>query len=149
MSTLGGSDLGEVDSRHPTQPEVLAACGEGLAAGRLLLPYCAACGAFLNQWFNHCARHWSAPVEIREAAPEGTIWSWVRYHRQYRLPLNQQAPYVVLCVDLDNGPRIYGNLADDGVVVPSRGIRVRLNTELTAETSTSCSSPSDPSRRAR
>jgi uncharacterized protein len=122
----------EVRAGHLTQPEVLAACADGLVAGRLLLPYCAPCGVFLHQWFNRCSEHWSVPIEIREVPGEGTIWSWVRYHRQYRLPSDQQAPYVVVCIDLDTGPRTYANLADGGHVTPGRGVRVHFNGDLSS-----------------
>lgn len=121
-----------ISSAHPTQPEVLAAYTDGLANGRLFLPYCEPCGRFLHHWFSHCSKHWSVPVEVKEATGTGTVWSWVRYHRQYRLPSNQLAPYFVLCLDLDDGPRTYASLGNEASLVPVRGMRASLNHEATS-----------------
>jgi uncharacterized OB-fold protein len=51
------------------------------------------------------------------------VVSWVRYHRGYLPEFAALVPYVVLCVELAEGPRIFGRLAGDGVA-PRIGMSV-------------------------
>lgn len=38
--------------------------------------------------------------------------SWVRYHRSYLPQFERLVPYFVVCAQLEEGPRIFGRLAD-------------------------------------
>jgi len=91
---------------------------EGLRERRLLLPRCAECararfpiapvcpycGATAHAWEPLCGR--------------GTIHSWVRYQRSYLPEFEPLMPYVVLTVELEEGPRIYGLLRDTHSPLP-------------------------------
>jgi uncharacterized OB-fold protein len=60
-------------------------------------PYCA------------CPEHSWAELDGR-----GTVHSWVRYHRAFAPAFEALVPYVVLSVQLDAGPRMFGRLASGG-----------------------------------
>jgi uncharacterized OB-fold protein len=56
------------------------------------------------------------------------VHSWIRYHRTYLPQFEPLLPYVVLCVTLVEGPRIFGRLvdADRGGPDPSPGMPVEV-----------------------
>lgn len=84
-----------------------------LAAGRLLLPRCRACG---RQFFPplpacpHCA---SEKIEYVESDGRGSVYSWVRVHRTLDPDFADQAPYVIVAVDIEGGGRAMARLLGD------------------------------------
>lgn len=105
---------------------------EALARGELRLQACAVCGR-LRPWVApacpHCrARDW----QWRAVRGTGRVVSWVRYHRAYLDALKPLVPYVVLCVELDEGVRMFGRLAAQGVE-PTAGMRVSAIVERWAD----------------
>ena len=93
---------------HPS-PESLP-FWEGARAGKLILPRCNACGRF---WFppsQRCRHCLSADFAWRECAGEGRIYSFVVYHRLYHPGFENDVPYVVGIVELDEGPRLLTNI---------------------------------------
>jgi hypothetical protein len=85
---------------------------DGLAAGRLMLqrcarcrrlrfppgPVCPACGCDEQRWEDHDG--------------VATLHSWIRYHRAYLPEYEPLVPYVVVCAQLRDGPRMFGRLCD-------------------------------------
>jgi uncharacterized OB-fold protein len=114
--------------------EVAERYESGLAEGRLVLPFCAGCDVYLPPWISRCASHWSDGVELLEVAGAARIWSWVVYHRQYGLPVDLIAPYTVVSVDLDRGPRLHGVLHAPEGFDPKRGVEVDVDADTTART---------------
>jgi uncharacterized OB-fold protein len=83
---------------------------EGAKAHRLLLPRCNACGRF---WFppsRRCVHCLSADFTWVESGGAGRIYSFVVFHRVYHPAFEQDVPYAVAIVELDEGPRLLANI---------------------------------------
>ena len=93
---------------------VLQRC-EGCARARFpVAPVCPHCGASAHSW--------------QQLSGAGTVHSWVRYQRSYLPQFELLMPYEVLCVSLNDGPRVFGRLADAGEP-PSIGMAVQALVE--------------------
>jgi uncharacterized OB-fold protein len=77
-------------------------------------PVCPACGFDKHRW----ERHGGA----------ATVHSWIRYHRAYLPEYEPLMPYVVVCAQLQDGPRMFGRLCDAGVE-PAFGMRLQAIVE--------------------
>ena len=99
-----------------------------LAEGRLLLQRCTACGHARYPVAPACPRCGARDARWDELAGTGSVHSWIRYRRGYLPEFEPLMPYVVLCVALDDGPRMFGRLAAaEGD--PAVGDRVRTIVE--------------------
>jgi hypothetical protein len=56
---------------------------------------------------------------------EGRVISWVRFHKVYHPAFEGSAPYVVVFVELKEGPRLIGNLVA-GSAETSTGMKVSV-----------------------
>ncbi len=83
---------------------------EATRQGRLELPRCDHCGTFhtyFEPWCNHCGKegvHWE------ELKGHGRIWANCRFHKAYFPGFQEEAPYNVAIVELDEGPRLMTNI---------------------------------------
>jgi len=100
----------------------------GLAEGRLRLQRCTACGHARYPVAPACPRCATSGGRWDELAGTGSVHSWIRYRRSYLPEFEPLMPYVVLCVALDDGPRMVGRLARAGGD-PAIGGRVRAVVE--------------------
>jgi uncharacterized OB-fold protein len=83
---------------------------EGAKAKKLMLQRCKACGRF---WFppsQRCRHCLSPDFAWQEVSGEGRICSFVVFHRVYHPAFENDVPYVVAIVALDEGPRLLSNL---------------------------------------
>jgi uncharacterized OB-fold protein len=101
---------------------------EHLRAGRLALQQCAGCARLRYPVGPVCPYCSATSDEWRELSGRGTVHSWIRYHKCYVPELEPLMPYVVLSVELDEGARIFGRLADSDVE-PAVGMRVEAIVE--------------------
>jgi len=95
---------------------------EGAREKKLLLQHCRSCGEF---WFPpsaHCRRCLSQDFAWEEVSGHGRIYSFVVYHRNYHPAFEDELPYVVAIIELDEGPRLLSNI----VGVPSQDVRCDL-----------------------
>jgi uncharacterized OB-fold protein len=60
---------------------------------------------------------------MRPTNATGRVYTWVTTHRPLGVDLGVAPPYTTVIVDLTEGARIYGRLAN--AVVPTAGMRVR------------------------
>jgi uncharacterized OB-fold protein len=86
-----------------------------LKVGRLALQRCSACGRHRHPIAPVCPYCGASPYEWVVSNGKGLVVSWVRYPRSYLREFEQLVPYVVLCVELSEGVRLFGRLATDGV----------------------------------
>jgi hypothetical protein len=95
---------------------------EGAREKKLLLQHCRSCGEF---WFppsarcRHCLSHNFAWEEV---SGQGRIYSFVVYHRHYHPAFEDELPYVVAIIELDEGPRLLSNIVGG----PSQDVRCDL-----------------------
>ena len=89
--------------------------GERCARARFpVAPVCPHCGAGAHSW--------------ARLSGAGIVHSWVRYQRGYLPEFEPLMPYEVLCVSLQDGPRVFGRLLGGGEP-PSVGMAVQAIVE--------------------
>lgn len=93
------------------------------AEGRLLLQRCDACGTQRFPLWERCVDCWSTDWSWAEASGRGTLFSWGRMHRIYHPGFEEEVPYVVAIVELEEGPRIETRLVN---VPPDAEIRAGI-----------------------
>jgi uncharacterized OB-fold protein len=74
------------------------------------LSYCGACDTFMPAWIDRCSTDPAHAVEDVAASGRGTLWTWATYVRQYAMPNELRAPYVVGHIQLEEGPKVNGLL---------------------------------------
>jgi uncharacterized OB-fold protein len=79
-----------------------------LAAGELRLQRCAACSTWRHPPRIRCAHCGSRAVTWERASGRGHVFSWTVTHRAVDPAFTP--PYAILVVELEEGPRLVGNL---------------------------------------
>jgi len=79
-----------------------------LARGELRLQRCAACGTWRHPPRHRCAACGSRAATWERASGRGRIYSWTVTHQA--LDPAFDPPYAVVVVELDEGPRLVGNV---------------------------------------
>lgn len=79
---------------------------------KLLMPRCDACGTVAFPPTVACRTCSATAFTWTEMSGNGTIYSFVVYHRVYHPAFAEKVPYVVAVIDLDEGPRIISNVVD-------------------------------------
>ncbi len=79
---------------------------EGLADGVVRLQRCRDCGRAQHHARALCRWCWSEALDWEQAAGTGRIWTWTVVHRPGHPAWSAEAPYAVLLVELDEGPRM-------------------------------------------
>jgi uncharacterized OB-fold protein len=79
-----------------------------LARGELRLQRCTACGTWRHPPRHRCARCGSVDVAWDAAAGAGRVFSWTVTHRAVDPAF--VPPYAIVIVELDEGPRLVGNV---------------------------------------
>lgn len=103
---------------------------DGLATGVLRYERCGACGrASTGQRFA-CTACGSARLAWHDAAGTGTVWSASTVHRAPTDAWRAEAPYTLVLVTLDEGPRVMAH-GVPGLVI---GQRVRAEPVVLAGT---------------
>ena len=77
-----------------------------------MLQCCSHCGRSRSHVGPVCPYCGGESASWQEAGGSGAVHSWIRYQRSYLPEFEPLLPYVVLCVALDEGPRIFGRLVD-------------------------------------
>jgi hypothetical protein len=79
-----------------------------LARGELRLQRCGACGAFRHPPRHRCAACGSLAATWHRASGRGRVFSWTVTHRPVDPAFSP--PYAVVVAELDEGPRLVGNV---------------------------------------
>jgi len=103
-----------------------------LKAGVLVLQHCGNCGRRRYPIAPVCPYCGGSSFDWAPCAGTGVVVSWVRYPRSYLREFESLVPYVVLCVELSEGPRMFGRLADRDVE-PRIGMKVQTIIERWAD----------------
>ena len=77
---------------------------------KLSLPRCNACGHY---WFPpsaSCPHCLSTDFAFTPVSGQGKVFSFVTFHRVYHPAFEQEVPYVVALVELEEGPRLLTNI---------------------------------------
>ena len=76
----------------------------------LRLQRCQRCARFWYPFGPVCPFCWSREYEWALLSGHGTVTSWVVFHQIYFQAFVDEAPYAVVQVELDEGPRLLSNL---------------------------------------
>jgi uncharacterized OB-fold protein len=79
-----------------------------LARGELRLQRCASCGAWRHPPRHRCAHCTSSAASWEPVSGRGRVYSWTVTHRAVDPAFTP--PYAILVVELEEGPRLVGNL---------------------------------------
>ncbi len=77
-----------------------------------MLRRCAGCGRARHPPAPVCPYCLCAAADWSEVPGTGHVHSWIRYRRAYLPEYEPLMPYVVVCAELDDGPRLFGRLCD-------------------------------------
>lgn len=101
---------------------------QALGSGSLELQACADCGRVRHPVAPACPYCTATGFRWTPVSATGRVFSWVRYRKCYLPEFESLMPYVVVYVELDAGPRLFGRLLD-ARAEPRSGLRVRLVAE--------------------
>ena len=105
---------------------------EAAARGELLIQRCPACGNRQHYPRAVCTTCGETP-EWEQASGRGTIYTFTVIRQNYARPFRDELPYVVAMVDLEEGPRLMGNVTGCEVDDVHIGMPVEMHTEVAAE----------------
>jgi hypothetical protein len=83
------------------------------AEGRLVVQKCDNCGYLRWPPGPLCPECQALGGTWTEVRPTGTLWSVATYHRALDPAFAGQVPYTVALVELDDGPRMYGQISGE------------------------------------
>lgn len=98
------------DTTDPLTAPFWAAAHEG----RLAAQRCASCGAVRWQPATICPECLTTGGTWTDLAGTGTIYSYTVYHRAMNPKFKDAVPYTVAMIELDEGIRMIGMIADAG-----------------------------------
>lgn len=99
-----------------------AAFRAGLAAGDVLVQCCVDCGRHRFPPLPACPFCGATDAAVVTASGTGTVYSFVRVHRSPSGGFDDQTPYTVATVQLDEGARMFARIEPEPVTI---GTRVR------------------------
>src|SRR5579883_1947508 len=104
-----------------------------VAAGRLHLQRCGACGRFRFPVSPRCPACFSPDWAWQPVSGRGVVSSWVVFHRSYYEAFADRLPYAVVQVELEEGPRLTANLLDAAPGELRIGLPVEVAYEAVAD----------------
>lgn len=105
---------------------------DGAREGRLMIQACSDCGTLRYPFSTLCAHCHSTEALWRQVSGKGVVWSWCVFHRVYFKGFENEMPYSVVLVDLDEGVKLYSNLID----VPQNQLRIGMRVRARFEAAT-------------
>ena len=94
---------------------------------KLAIPHCKSCGHY---WFppsQRCTSCLSADMEWAEVSGRGKVYSFVTFHRVFHPAFEEEVPYVVALVELEEGPRMLTNV----IGIPPEEVRCEMKVKVT------------------
>lgn len=102
--------FGAIEKPLPRPTEDSAPFWEAAFKGELRMQQCGSCGHVRFPPSLQCPRCLSDDATWARMSGRGRIYSWVVVHQSQHPAFNPDAPYNVVIVELDEGPRLHGNL---------------------------------------
>jgi uncharacterized OB-fold protein len=102
---------------------------QGCNEGRLQYQRCAACGQAQFYPRSVCANCQSGSLSTEESGRRGTVHSFTIVHRSANRSFDQDAPFVLALIDLDEGFRMMTNIVGEGRLAASIGAPVNITFE--------------------
>jgi uncharacterized OB-fold protein len=120
------NDLRVVPNPVGLNAEFYAHC----AAGELRFQRCRACNAWRHPPRHRCAACGSPEWSWERSSGRGRVFSWTVTHQALDPAYADELPYAVVVVELEEGPRLVGNLrgADPAGLTLDLPVEVELET---------------------
>jgi uncharacterized OB-fold protein len=93
---------------------------DGARRGKIRMQKCGGCGHIRYPISHVCPKCLSYDFEWNDLSGRGKVFSYVVFHQLYNKAFEKDLPYNVALVQLDEGPRMYGNI----VGVPNDDVKV-------------------------
>ena len=106
---------------------------EGLAAGRLMLQRCAACGRIRHYPRPLCDACHAFDADWVAASGDASVHSWTVAHHPYHPAFRGELPYTLVTADLPEGVRLVAQLRDAGPEALRLGAPLRIGIEENGE----------------
>jgi uncharacterized OB-fold protein len=103
------------------------------AAGELRFQRCSACGEWRHPPRYRCAACGSGDWTWERSGGRGRVFSWTVTHQVLDPAYADEAPYAVVVVELDEGPRVVGNLRELAPNALTLDLPVEVEFELVAD----------------
>jgi uncharacterized OB-fold protein len=103
------------------------------AAGELRFQRCRACGAWRHPPRYRCAACGSGEWSWERSTGRGEVFSWTVTHQALDPAYADELPYAVVVVELEEGPRLVGNLRGLAPAGLELGLAVEVEFELVAD----------------
>jgi uncharacterized OB-fold protein len=104
-------EVGEWAKPLPLLDNVNEEYWQAARAGRLLIQECTECGH--RQWYPRAmCTQCAAEVEWLETTGRGTVHTFTVIRQQGLPPFRDELPYVIVMVELDEGPMVFGSMPD-------------------------------------
>jgi len=111
----------------PPGSEATAAYWSATRSRTLVLQRCRDCGRLVHHPREACPFCLSLDLAWHGSAGEGTIHAVSVHHRAFEAMDQEDCPYVVAFIDLDDGVRFLSNVVGPGRLGAAVGDRVRLS----------------------
>lgn len=85
---------------------------EGCKRGKLRMQKCGGCGHIRYPVGHACPRCLSYVFEWTDLSGRGEVFSYIVFYQLYNKAFEQDIPYNVALVQLEEGPRMYSNVVD-------------------------------------
>jgi len=83
---------------------------DATANGKLMIKRCRSCARAYFYPRDHCPKCWSTDTEWIEASGRATVYTFTVVYQNDLPPFRDRVPYVVACVDLEEGVRMTTNI---------------------------------------
>lgn len=109
MTSRDPTASAQLPTVEPTATPEDAPFWKAAADGRLVLPRCGACSAYI--WYPRaiCPLCQSTDITWVPGSGQGTVYSFTVPYRAYG-PFKDETPYVIAYVELEEGPRVLTNI---------------------------------------
>jgi uncharacterized protein len=124
--TPGGAGSAAEAPQAPVVNDLNRPFWDGCAAGELRLQVCRACGHIRYPISEICPRCLSPEYDWRPMSGRAEILSWVMFQRGYQPSWAPLVPYNVVLVQLEEGPRMFGNVEPLGRADLAVGAALRV-----------------------
>ena len=120
-------DMRSADRPMPEKDGVSSEFWEACTRGELLIQRCPSCGN--RQFYPRAAcTECGGTPEWERASGRGTLHTFTVIRQNHAKPFRDLVPYVVAMVELEEGPRLMGNLA--GVDPDAGDVRIGMPVEV-------------------
>jgi len=117
---------GEYSKPLPGVDDVNRPYWEAAKRHELVIQKCRHCGHHRYPPGTNCPECLSDDPEWVKVSGRGTVFTWTVFHKVYHPAFIGDAPYAVVAVELEEGPRITSNLVD----CPLEDIRIGMPVEV-------------------